>query len=154
MHQHGRMPRFVGSFAVSAPIDVVARFLADPTHRPDWDVTVATITPDAQDPTAWDQLVAFYGKRIPFRLVRHRTEPTDIEFRGTNSSAVLTERFSLEVCDAGTTVTYEAEVRLTGALRVFNKGLDSAFAALKAKSVARLTRALDARPQTPTLQTH
>ncbi len=57
---------------------------------------------------------------------------------------MLTERFVLAACDAGTAVTYEADVRLTGALRVFNKGLDAAFAALKAKSVARLTDALGA----------
>ena len=143
------MPRFVASFAVNAPIDAVADYLADPTRSPEWDVTVATITPDATDPGAWDQLVAFYGKQIPFRIVRHRAQRTDIEFRGTHTSAVLTERFLLASCDAGTTITYESDVRLTGRLRLFNKGLDSAFAALKTKSVARLTIALDSRTRTP-----
>ena len=144
MHQHGAMPRFVGSFAVSAPIDLVAEYLADPTHRPDWDVTVATIAPVAGDAGAWDQVVAFYGKRIPFRLECVPGAPFELAFHGTHKSAVLTERFLLARCDGGTSVTYEAEVRLTGPLRLFNKGLDSAFAALKAKSVARLAQALDA----------
>ncbi len=143
------MPRFVGSFVVNAPLDVVARYLTDPTHSPEWDVTVATVTPDDRDPAAWDLLVAFYGKRIPFRLVRQRAEPTAIAFRGTHSSAVLDERFSLTAGEAGTVVDYEADVRLTGALRLLNKGLDSAFVALKAKSVARLVHALDVSTLTP-----
>jgi hypothetical protein len=79
--------------------------------------------------------------------VRDHHRPAELAFRGTHRSARLTERFVLTACDAGTTVTYEADVQLTGPLRVFNKGLDSAFAALKAKSVARLTGVLDAAGQ-------
>ena len=143
------MARSTRTFTVAASIDRVEAFLADPTHAADWDVTVASIVPDAADPSAWDLVVAFYGKRIPFRLVRHAVAPGLVEHRGTHAHARLTERFELAACpDGGTAVTYVAEVRLTGAFRLRNKGLDSAFAAVKAKSATRLAAALDEHAST------
>jgi carbon monoxide dehydrogenase subunit G len=139
------MARSTRTFTVAAPPAQVEAFLAEPTNAAAWDVTVASIDPVPTIPGAWDLVVAFYGKRIPFRLVRHTTEPGRlVEHRGEHAHARMTERFELAPCpDGGTSVTYLAEVRLTGALRLLNKGLDSAFAAVKAKSAARLAAALE-----------
>jgi hypothetical protein len=139
------MARSTRTFTVAATPAQVEAYLADPMHAGSWDVTVASIATDETDPGGWDLVVAFYGKRIPFRLVRHVVEPGRlVEHRGVHPHARLVERFELVACpDGGTSVTYVAEVRLTGAMRLLNKGLDSAFAAVKAKSAARLAGALD-----------
>ncbi len=142
------MATSIRTFTVAAPLSAVESFLADPTNSAAWDVTVASIAPAASDPASWELIVAFYGKRIAFTLTRGATVPgAVVEYDGRHSSARLAERFELAACpDGGTSVTYVSEVRLTGVLRILNKGLDSAFAAVKAKSSTRLAAALDALP--------
>jgi len=137
------MARSERTFIVARPVDVVYDHLADPANAVSWDVTVASVTADPHDPAGWDVLVAFYGKRIPFRVVRHEARRDAVlEYRGTNRAAQRRERFELTPCAEGTQVSHVAEVRLTGALRLLNKGLDSAFAALVAKSDDRLAAQL------------
>lgn len=137
------MARSERTFTVARPVDVVFDHLADPTNAPAWDATTASVVADPRDPACWDVLVSFYGKRIPFRTVRHESRrDVVLEYRGTNRSATRLDRFELRPCDEGTSVTHVAEVRLTGALRLLNKGLDSAFAALVAKSDAQLAARL------------
>ncbi len=138
------MARTSRTFTVSAPLPAVEAYLADPMHLSAWDVSVASLTESAEAPGTWDVLVAFYGKRLPFRLERGASERGRVvEYRGRHSSATSLERFELTACpDGGTAITYVAEVRLLGALRLLNKGLDSAFAAVKAKSAVRLTATL------------
>ena len=139
------MARSERTFTVPRPLDAVYDYLSDPTRAAEWDVTVASVATDPHDPAGWDVLVAFYGKRIPFRMVRHAARRDEmLEYRGTNRSATRTERFVLAASPAGTVVHHVAEVRLTGALRMLNKGLDSAFTALVAKSDARLEAVLSA----------
>jgi hypothetical protein len=138
------MARTTRTFTVAAPLPAVEAYLADPAHTADWDVSIASLTEATDAPGSWDVLVSFYGKRLPFRLERGASVPGRVvEYRGRHSSASSLERFELTACpDGGTAITYVAEVRLLGALRLLNKGLDSAFAAVKSKSVVRLTAAL------------
>jgi carbon monoxide dehydrogenase subunit G len=137
--------RFQRTFTVTQTPETVFAYVADPQRSAEWDATVAAITA-RPDGDGHDLVAAFYGRRISFHVRGAQAEPDLlVERRGTHASAVLNERFELAPAAGGTSVTYTAEVRLTGPLRLFNKGLDSAFAAVKAKSADRLAGALETR---------
>lgn len=138
------------TFDVTPPVSDVYSYLADPTHLTEWDRTVASIVAttsgaDEAPADAWYELeAAFYGKRIPFtlRCIEHEDNAL-LVFRGTHSSARLEERFALEPTETGgTRVTYRSEAKLTGLLRVLNKGLDSAYAGAKRQAAVGLAAVL------------
>ena len=93
------------------------------------------------------RLVAkFLGRTTPltYRVVEY-APPAAVTFVGENASVVSHDRITFEATAAGTRVTYEAELRLKGLLRVADPLLALAFNGVGDRALAGLSEVL-ARP--------
>jgi carbon monoxide dehydrogenase subunit G len=119
-------------------------YLSDFSTSAEWDpgvVEAARVGAGAVgDGTEFRLVAEFLGRKTPltYRIIEYEP-PRAVTFLGENASVVSHDRITLETTATGTRVTYDADLRLKGPLRVadpllalaFNRAGDSALAGLR-----------------------
>jgi carbon monoxide dehydrogenase subunit G len=135
-----------------SPQDVFA-YLSDFSTAAEWDpgvVQAERVNKDALGEGAEFRLVAeFLGRRTPltYRIVEH-DPPHAVTFLGENATVTSRDRITFEAIPGGTRITYEADLRLKGLLRIADPLLKLAFNRVGDRALAGLERTLAPAPET------
>lgn len=138
------------SISVPIPRDEAFRRVADFGRAAEWDPGLASSAQESPgDPalgTSFAIVAEFRGKATPMTYVITEWSPPGrlvITGTGEKAKAVDTITFS-DAADGGTTITYAAELGLTGALRFAEPFLSRTFATMADKAVEGLATWLSA----------
>jgi Polyketide cyclase / dehydrase and lipid transport len=143
------MPKIIRTITTDAPVADVFAYLADFSNAPEWDPgTESSRARDQDGPRlgqVYDLIVTWGDRRLPMvyeitALKRDRL--LTLIGDGSTTHAVDTMEFS-EVPDGGTSVTYIADIRLKGVLRLAEPFLRRRFAELGDAAEAGLSAALN-----------
>ncbi|MBW2472190.1 MAG: SRPBCC family protein [Deltaproteobacteria bacterium] len=127
------MPKISRTITTAAPIDEVFAYMADFSNGPEWDHTQESSVP-RQDGgprlgQIYDIVVLWGDRKLPMTYEVTAYKPNHmitLVGDGSTTHAVDTLEFA-EVSDGGTTVTYSADIRLKGLLRLAEPFLKSKF---------------------------
>jgi len=136
------MAQFSSTINVDASPDEAFAFLSDLTNRPEWDPSVRSVV--AIDDGRYAVTVGFYGKAIETTYeVFELDGPKRIVFEG---SGKIKARDVIEIIerDGGSSVTMDLNVALKGAAKLFDRGLQLAFAGIGDNAAKAMKAKLDA----------
>jgi carbon monoxide dehydrogenase subunit G len=141
------MAHYQSTFEVpAAPADAFA-YLADFTNAVQWDPGTVESTRADDGPLGvgarFRVVVAFFGRRIPLEYVIEQYEPDRRLVLGVSGKSV-TGRDTITITPSGTgsTIGYEADLNLKGAMRVLDKGLQVTFTNIGNKASDSLKKSL------------
>ena len=145
------MARYVTKVRTQRPSDEVFAYMADLRHFADWDPgvrRVAQVEGDGAGPEAvFDVTVKGMGRDL---TLRYRTieyaPPRVVAVLATSKMFTSEDRITVEADEAGTVVTYDAELRFNGALRFGDPLLRLSFKRIGDRAAAGLRRVLDGQP--------
>lgn len=127
------MPKLIRTVTTDAPIDEVFAYLADFSNGPEWDPgQESSVARDDGGPRlgqVYDVMVLWGDRRLPMVYEVTAFKPNHmitLVGDGSTTHAVDTLEFT-EVSDGGTAVTYTADIKLKGVLRVAEPFLGSKF---------------------------
>jgi carbon monoxide dehydrogenase subunit G len=128
------------------PQDVFA-YLGDFSTAAEWDpgvVEAERVNGDVLGEGAEFRLVAeFLGRRNPltYRIVEY-DPPHAVTFLGENATVTSRDRITFEPIPGGTRITYDADLRIKGPLRIADPLLKLAFNRVGDRALAGLERTL------------
>ena len=141
------MAHYNASVETPRPLDEVFVYLSDFSTTEEWDpgvVEATRVNGSAVGPGTEFRLVAeFLGRKneLTYRIVEY-DPPHAVTFRGENAAVVSRDRITFESTAAGTRVTYDADLALTGLLRIADPLLALAFTRVGDRALAGLSRTL------------
>ncbi|SFN30931.1 Polyketide cyclase / dehydrase and lipid transport [Pseudonocardia ammonioxydans] len=108
---------------VSAPAGTVLGYLADFGHSEIWDPrTKACTRSDDGGPievgATWDQVAVFNGRESELRTTLVERSDSRLVFVGENATVTATDDIVVEPTEDGSIVTYRADVRFKGLLKL------------------------------------
>ena len=125
-------------------------YLADFSNTKAWDPSIveaerldgAAIGPGAR----FRLVVAFFGRRIELTYAIERyAAPTNLVFVGTGKSVESRDTISIEPsAQGGSRISCDAQLRLKGAMRLLDKGLQLQFTTMSERAAAGLKDKLGA----------
>lgn len=144
------MARYTTRVRTQRPGDEVFAYMADLRNFAEWDPGVRRVSQvdgDGAGPDAvFDVTVGGVGRDL---TLRYRTveyaPPRDLLVVATGKLLVSEDRITVEIDDAGTEVTYDADLRLNGPLRLADPLLRLVFGRIGDRAAAGLRRVLDGR---------
>lgn len=142
------MARYTTRVRTQRPGDEVFAYMADLRNFAEWDPGVRRVSQvdgDGAGPDAvFDVTVGGVGRDL---TLRYRTveyaPPRDLLVVATGKLLVSEDRITVEIDDAGTEVTYDADLRLNGPLRLADPLLRLVFGRIGDRAAAGLRRVLD-----------
>jgi carbon monoxide dehydrogenase subunit G len=140
--------RFREVIEVSAPLERAFAFVADFTTAAEWDPGIAASRRTGGDGgvgTTYAVEALFRGKTLPFEYVVTAYEiDRVIVLSGAGARATSIDTITFEsITSGGTRITYEAELRFTGMLRVIEPLFAGTIRTMGAKALAGLRDALN-----------
>lgn len=141
------MASFREVIEVPAPLERAFAYVADFTTAAEWDPGIVSSTRTGGDGgvgTAYDVQALFRDKTLPFSyVVRELEDGRRIVLHGEGAKATSDDVISFEPTAAGgTRITYEAELRLKGVLRLAEPFLGGTIRTMGEKALAGLREAL------------
>lgn len=141
------MARFVEVIEVPRPLGEAFAYVADFTTAAEWDpgiVASRRTSGDGGVGTTYDVEALFRGKTLPFTYtVTALEQNARIVLRGEGEKATSDDDIRFEpTSDGGTRITYDADLRLKGLLRVAEPFLGGAIRTMGAKALTGLREAL------------
>jgi carbon monoxide dehydrogenase subunit G len=144
------MAHYETTLDVPAAPETAFAYLADLSNATAWDPSIVQAERIGDGPigvgSRFRVVVAFFGRRIEldYEIERHDA-PGTVSFVGRNKSVERRDTVTVATAAAGSAVTYEADLRLRGALRLLDKGLQLQFTTINDKAAAALREQLTAR---------
>jgi carbon monoxide dehydrogenase subunit G len=141
------MARYSTTVRTPLPPAEAFAYMSDLRNFERWDpgVTgVVQLSGDGGGPrTVFDVRVKSVGKDLTLQYVTTRyDEPSSVQVEARSAMFTSIDRIDVVADGGGSLVTYDAELRLNGALRVFDLGLRLAFQRIGDRAAAGLERAL------------
>jgi carbon monoxide dehydrogenase subunit G len=141
------MARYQTTIDVPVAPEVAFAYLADFTNTKAWDPSIVEAERIGDGPigvgSQFRLVVAFFGKRIElvYGVERHDA-PTAVVLAATNKSVESRDAITIEADGAGSRITYDAHLRLKGALRLLDKGLQMQFTTMSERAAAGMKERL------------
>jgi carbon monoxide dehydrogenase subunit G len=140
--------RYITKVRTGRPPAEVFAYLADLRNFAEWDPGVRRVSQvegdGAGSGAVFDVTVAGVGRDL---TLRYRTveyaPPRDLLVLAESTLFTSQDRITVETDDAGTLVTYDADLRLKGVLRLADRGLRLVFGRIGDRAAAGLRRVLD-----------
>ncbi len=140
------MARYVTSVATPMSVADAFAYMADVTHFAEWDPGVThakRVTQQQQGVgTAYDLTVKAGGRTTMRYEVKEYDAPQRVLLVSRTTFLTSVDEVRVSATDAGSIVTYDAELTLNGPLKVFDAGLRWAFRRIGDRAAAGLRRAL------------
>jgi carbon monoxide dehydrogenase subunit G len=119
------MVHYNASVETARPPDEVFAYLRDFSTTEEWDPGVIQAervgggAPVSQGTEFWlvDEFLGRKTPRLTYRIIEH-DPPNAVTFRGENSTVISLDRITFEPSDAGTRITYDADLALKGPLKL------------------------------------
>lgn len=145
------MPTFREVIDVPVPVEQAFAYVSDFTTAAQWDPGITRsrrVGGGGGVGTTYAVDAEFRGKSIPFTYVVTAFEQnSSIALHGKGAKAVSDDTITFaELPDGGTRITYEAEIRLTGILRLAERFIETTVSEMGAKALAGLQEALTPAP--------
>jgi len=141
------MARFREVIDVAAAPDRSFAYVSDFTTAAEWDpgiVSSRRVSGEGGVGTTYEVEAEFRGRTLPFTYVVTELDPgSRIVLHGDGAKAISDDVIELEPAGAGTRITYVADLRLKGVLRVAEPFLGGTIRTMGAKALAGLKTALD-----------
>jgi carbon monoxide dehydrogenase subunit G len=141
------MARYRASIDTPWTPDEAFAYLSDFSTSAEWDPGVVEADRVGSAPvsegTEFRLLAAFLGRktRLTYQVVEYEP-PRAVTFLGENATVVSHDRITFETIPTGTRVTYDAELKLKGALRLADPLLGLAFNRVGDRALAGLREVL------------
>lgn len=142
------MPTLQRTITTDAPIDRAFTYLADFSNGPEWDPgqesSVARSDSGPQLGQEYDVMVLWGSRRLPMVYEITAIDPpyvVTLVGEGSTTKAIDTLEF-VESPDGGTAVTYTADIKLKGLLRLAEPFLGAKFTELADHAEAGISRQL------------
>jgi carbon monoxide dehydrogenase subunit G len=141
------MARYSTTVRTPMPPAEAFAYMSDLRNFERWDPGVSgvvQISGDGGGPnTVFDVTVKSVGKDLTLQYITtHYDEPTSVQVEARSAMFTSIDRIDVVTDGDGSRVTYDAELRLNGALQVFDLGLRLAFRRIGDRAAAGLERAL------------
>ncbi len=145
------MARFITTIASPKPADEVFDYLSDLSNFAEWDPGVIAAEQVAGDGGGPDAAFDVTVKGFPNPLtLRYETaeydRPNEVRAIAESDRLVSDDRITVSGDDDSCTVTYDAELRLKGALRFADPVLGLMFNRIGQRAAEGLRTAVDGRP--------
>lgn len=143
------MARFHAEIPTTAPPERAFAYLADFANSEQWDPGVVRAETISSSPTGlgseFHVVTGSAGRTIPFRYrIIEFESPRRVVLQGTSARLISVDAIDVEPSEAGgSTITYDADLRLTGVFRIFDLPLSLAFRRIGDRAVAGLASALE-----------
>jgi dehydrogenase/reductase SDR family protein 12 len=129
------------------PLEETFAFLGDFSTTATWDPGIASAVKATEGPigvgTVFDLLARFNDRELPMSYVITEWEPNRrVVLEGSGSTVLATDEMVFEAIPTGTRLHYMADLRLRGALRVFEPFMRKRFERLADDAMAGLRRTL------------
>jgi carbon monoxide dehydrogenase subunit G len=142
------MARIERSFTVGKPLGEVREYLKDFSHAEQWDPGTESCTRLDSGPivegASWRNVSQFLGRRAELTYRLERATPERLTFAGSNGSASAVDDLAFAPEATGTRVTYTADIRLNGAMRVADPLVRVGLERMAGKVVARMQDVINA----------
>lgn len=143
------MARFTEVIEVARPVEEAFAYVADFTTSAEWDPGILASRRTSGDGgvgSTYEVEAEFRGKTLPFTYAVTSLEPgRRIVLHGEGEKATSDDDIAFEALpDGRTRITYDAELRLKGMLRVAEPFVGGAIRTMGAKALAGLKATLDA----------
>jgi carbon monoxide dehydrogenase subunit G len=140
--------RVARTFTVQQPIRTVVDYLADFAHTEAWDPgtesCARTDSGDLRVGSTWHNVSEFRGRTVELDYELTRYDDDHLVFTGRNDKALTVDDLGFAADgDHATRITYAAEIRLQGWLRLGDPVVRLGFEALADKTVKQLTGVLE-----------
>ena len=149
------MASFTETIEVARPLDEAFAYVADFRTAQEWDPGIVSSRATTDGPpragSAYDVVAEFRGREVPFRYeIRELEVGRRIGIRGEGDKATSDDTITFEPAgEARTRITYTADLRMKGLLRVAEPFLGGTFAEMGRKALAGLEEKLDAGATPP-----
>ncbi len=136
------------TFEVRQPVSVVVDYLKDFANAEQWDPGTKSCTRTDAGPiqagSTWHNVSEFKGKdtELEYRLVEMTAAL--LKFQGENKTATSVDTISVQATEAGSTITYHAQIEFHGLAKLTTPFLKSEFEELGDKTVQQMTSVLNA----------
>ena len=141
------MARYQASIETRWTPEETFAYLSDFSTSAEWDPGVVEAervdTGQVGEGTEFRLVAQFLGRETPlsYRIAEYRP-PSVVTFRGENATVVSLDRITLEAIASGTRVSYDADLRLKGPIRLADPLLALAFDRVGNRALAGLRRVL------------
>ena len=142
------MARYTGTVTSPRPIEEVFDYLADFSRVTDWDPSsIESRALNGAQPRKGSRYAVtsrFLGREVPLTYETVELErPERVVLRGENNSVVSIDEISFrKLADGDTEVTYDADLRLKGARKLFDPLFGISFRRLCERARARMQEVL------------
>lgn len=138
------------TFSVDQPVDRVLDYLMDFANAEEWDpgtVSCERIGPDdpVTEGTRWRNVSRFMGRTTELTYRLERLEPRRLVFISENDKAHSTDDLTFRPEGTGTEITYSAEIRLTGRIRLVDPLLKLPMERIATSTVKTMSQAIEGR---------
>ncbi len=141
------MARYRASVDTQRGDEDVFAYLSDFSTTSEWDPGVVEAERLEGGPigagSGFRLVAEFLGRRTPltYRIVEY-DPPHAVTFLGENATVLSRDRLTFEATDQGTRITYDADLRLKGPLKIADPLLGLAFDRVGDRALAGLRRTL------------
>jgi hypothetical protein len=142
------MARYIGTVTSPKPIEQVFAYMADFSNVREWDPSAVRADAmgggDAELGARYEVTSRFLGREtdLTYEIVELQ-RPARVVLRGENESVVSVDAIGFrELPEGGTEVTYDADLKLKGARRLFDPAFGIAFRRLCERARARMQEVL------------
>jgi carbon monoxide dehydrogenase subunit G len=144
------MARYVGTIESPRPPDQAFAYLADFSSVAEWDPSAVSATMLGEQPglgTEFEVVVSFAGRELPFtyRTIEYE-RPHRIVLRAESSTVVSEDTITVRAAPGGgSEITYDADLRAKGLMRLANPVLGPLFKRLGDNAAEGLREKLSVR---------
>ena len=143
------MAQYQTTIEVPASPESAFAYLADFTKTKDWDPSIVEAERIGDGPigvgSQFRLVAAFFGRRIEltYTIERHDA-PSTVALVGKGKSVESRDTITVEGTADGSRITYDAQLRLKGAMRLLDKGLQLQFSTMSERAAAGMKEKLSA----------
>jgi carbon monoxide dehydrogenase subunit G len=137
------MAQYQTTIEVPAAPHAAFAYLADFSNTKEWDPSIVEAERIGDGPVGpgsqFRLVVAFFGRRIELTYTVERHEsPSTVVLVGKGKSVESRDTITVEPATDGSRVTYDARLRLKGAMRLLDKGMQLQFTTMSERATAGL----------------
>jgi hypothetical protein len=147
------MARYQATIDTERDLEDVFAYLSDFSNTREWDPGVVEAERLNGQPvkqgTEFRLVAEFLGRKAPlvYRIVEYEP-PRAVSFLGENPTVVSRDRITFEAIETGTRITYDADLKLKGPLRILDPLLSPVFNRIGDRALVGLSRTLGPPPRT------
>ncbi len=141
------MPTVARSFTVTAPPPRVVDYLKDFGNAEEWDPGTQTCTRRGNgqigEGTSWHNVSKIFGVTAELTYTLKKLTESTLVFVGENKSSTSTDTITVDPDDAGSRLTYRADLEMKGAAKILNPVMKLVFEKLANDTEKQLSEVLN-----------